>query len=392
MTIRIDGTNTTASPGITGTDTDTGLQFGSDEVTIVTGGNDRVEIDSSGNLKLQSSGNYMLTEGTTDAFSISTNGANGHLRITDEFNSTERLRIENSGKVGIGESSPNALLDVNSSTAGNEVLRLEGNYTASGDVTLTNWRRNGGAVSAAFQYHDSLTAMSIGTTTGHSFALRTNDSERMRINANGTVDMDVAGTYQGKQTEAHYTNNNFSNQWIQYIQHTGTSPYGITIRYKGTNVAPNNNSNDYIHCEDFNANRFSVRSNGSVDSAANSYGGYSDIKLKENIVDAPSQWSDLKDIKVRNFNFTEESGLNGGKFLGVIAQEVELVSAGLVSDIPDRDEDNQPTGTSTKSVKYSVLYMKAIKALQEAMERIETLETQNSSLEARLTALEGGAS
>ena len=180
MTIRIDGTNTTASPGITGTDTDTGLQFGSDEVTIVTGGNDRVEIDSSGNLKLQSSGNYMLTEGTTDAFSISTNGANGHLRITDEFNSTERLRIENSGKVGIGESSPNALLDVNSSTAGNEVLRLEGNYTASGDVTLTNWRRNGGAVSAAFQYHDSLTAMSIGTTTGHSFALRTNDTERMR--------------------------------------------------------------------------------------------------------------------------------------------------------------------------------------------------------------------
>jgi len=29
--------------------------------------------------------------------------------------------------------------------------------------------------------------------------------------------------------------------------------------------------------------------------------------------------------------------------------------------------------------------------LQEAMARIETLETQNASLEARLTALEGGA-
>jgi len=34
--------------------------------------------------------------------------------------------------------------------------------------------------------------------------------------------------------------------------------------------------------------------------------------------------------------------------------------------------------------------MKSVKALQEAMERIETLETQNASLEARLTALEGG--
>ena len=32
--------------------------------------------------------------------------------------------------------------------------------------------------------------------------------------------------------------------------------------------------------------------------------------------------------------------------------------------------------------------MKAIKALQEAMERIEQLETKNTNLEARLTALE----
>ena len=34
-----------------------------------------------------------------------------------------------------------------------------------------------------------------------------------------------------------------------------------------------------------------------------------------------------------------------------------------------------------KSVKYSILYMKAIKALQEAMERIETLEAKVTALE-----------
>jgi len=34
--------------------------------------------------------------------------------------------------------------------------------------------------------------------------------------------------------------------------------------------------------------------------------------------------------------------------------------------------------------------MKAVKALQEAMERIETLEAQHAQLDARLTALEGG--
>ena len=50
MTIRIDGTNTTANPGITGTDTDTGLQFGTDEVSIVTGGEEQVKVDSNGRL------------------------------------------------------------------------------------------------------------------------------------------------------------------------------------------------------------------------------------------------------------------------------------------------------------------------------------------------------
>ena len=34
-----------------------------------------------------------------------------------------------------------------------------------------------------------------------------------------------------------------------------------------------------------------------------------------------------------------------------------------------------------KSVKYSVLYMKAVKALQEAIERIETLEAKVQTLE-----------
>jgi hypothetical protein len=123
---------------------------------------------------------------------------------------------------------------------------------------------------------------------------------------------------------------------------------------------------------------FQVTSNGNVANTNNAYGAISDIKLKENIVDASSQWDDLKALQVRNYNFKEGQTHTQ---IGLIAQEVEQVSPGLVSESPDLDEEGNDLGTVTKSVNYSVLYMKAVKALQEAMERIEVLEAKVNALE-----------
>ena len=117
-----------------------------------------------------------------------------------------------------------------------------------------------------------------------------------------------------------------------------------------------------------------IEGDGDLKNTNNSYGAISDQKLKENIVDASSQWVDIKTLQVRRYNFKEETGYNTHTQIGLVAQEVELVSPGLVNESPDRDEDGNDLGTVTKSVNYSVLYMKAVKALQEAMERIETLE------------------
>jgi len=125
---------------------------------------------------------------------------------------------------------------------------------------------------------------------------------------------------------------------------------------------------------------FIVYSNGNVENTNNSYTGISDIKLKENIVDANSQWNDLKALQVRKYNFKEGQTHTQ---IGLIAQEVELVSPGLVTESPDRDAEGNDLGTVTKSVNYSVLYMKAVKALQEAMERIEQLEAKVAALEAQ---------
>ena len=59
--------------------------------------------------------------------------------------------------------------------------------------------------------------------------------------------------------------------------------------------------------------------------------------------------------------------------LGLIEEtspsEFEIENCGIAED------------DTVKGVKYSVLYMKAIKCLQEAMEKIETLETKVTALE-----------
>ena len=51
-----------------------------------------------------------------------------------------------------------------------------------------------------------------------------------------------------------------------------------------------------------------------------------------------------------------------------------------MDEVFDKDSDGKLLETSIKSVKYSVLYMKAIKCLQEAQARIETLEAEVNAL------------
>jgi len=112
---------------------------------------------------------------------------------------------------------------------------------------------------------------------------------------------------------------------------------------------------------------------GSFTNATNSYGSLSDETLKENIVSATSQWDDIQALEVKNYSLISD-GLDAPNMIGVIAQDLE---ASGMSGLVITDED-----TGKKTVKYSVLYMKAVKALQEAMDRIETLETKVAALEA----------
>jgi hypothetical protein len=128
--------------------------------------------------------------------------------------------------------------------------------------------------------------------------------------------------------------------------------------------------------------RFVVFPSGNVQNSNNSYGAISDQKLKENIADAGSQWDDIKAIRVRKYSLIADSETTANR-LGVVAQELEASGmSGLVEEYTDLGPNDEDLGTTTKGVKYSVLYMKAIKALQEAMTKIEDLEARVATLEA----------
>jgi hypothetical protein len=165
----------------------------------------------------------------------------------------------------------------------------------------------------------------------------------------------------------------------------GTGAGGIVAKAPGAGDANFLSESDTIGFHFYGigaaSKQFYVENDGDVRNSNNSYGAISDQKLKQDIEDAASQWQDIKSIQVRKFRFktNPEEALH----IGLIAQEVEQVSPGLVDELLDRDEEGNETGDVTKSVKYSVLYMKAIKALQEAMERIETLEAKVTALESK---------
>ena len=97
-----------------------------------------------------------------------------------------------------------------------------------------------------------------------------------------------------------------------------------------------------------------------------------------------------KAIKVRNFKKTEDVLQYGDKAweqIGVVAQELEesgmdkLVREHPADEFEIAQNEDINEGDMVKSVVYSIIYMKAIKALQEAMEKIETLETKVETLE-----------
>jgi hypothetical protein len=139
--------------------------------------------------------------------------------------------------------------------------------------------------------------------------------------------------------------------------------------------------------------KFYVQRDGSAYNSTGVYGTISDGTLKQDIVDATSQWDDIKNIKFRKYRMIADvqADPNAPHLLGVVAQELEESNMHGLVETPTQED-----GTKlTKQVKLSVLQMKGMKALQEAMIRIEEqqilITAQQSTIQSltdRITALE----
>jgi hypothetical protein len=222
ITSGVFASGTAGAPSVSVGTTDNGIYSpGTDQVAVATNGTGRLFVDAAGGVTIPNrfviglannvgglSEATITTGGVFNTSRLLDGSTNPYLQTGAEvgivyFNAdgssipatvfrtggTERLRITSAGLVGIGTASVNALLEVNNSTAGGEVQRIEGNYDGSGSVTLTNWRRAGGSVAAALKYNDdsSPLCMSIGTTTSHEFRIRTADTDAITIDTSQRV-------------------------------------------------------------------------------------------------------------------------------------------------------------------------------------------------------------
>ena len=202
-------------------------------------------------------------------------------------------------------------------------------------------------------------------------------TERARITSGGYFKASNSGSYSQYSLATalhHFESNTGAELTAAFINSTATSPYGVIIRYTGS--APNNTGNEFLIGADSTTNRFVFRSNGGLANYSANNVNLSDINTKKDISPVADTWNCLKEWEIVNFRYKDQpddADLN----LGVIAQQVAESCPEVITVFQEATED-QP---EKLGVKEQQMYWMAIKALQEAQVRIETLEAKVAALE-----------
>ena len=408
----VDGTDYTATNGTSITLTNAAEN--GDEVVVVS----YASFQTSDTVSASAGGTF-AGDVTVDN-SLTVGGSFTSLGIDDNATSTA-MTLDSSGFVGINEQNPQAPLHITRND-NSDFIRLECTDGDASEGPQMHFYRNSATPADSddigvikFQGNNSvgdkinyvelkaeINETSLGNEDGRvKFVIQKDGAQRnvVQIGSDGVVFNQDSVDYDfrvesnsntnmfsvdGATNQVKIGNSTAAGGGTANLSLTGSSTFRAADIDRPTSTASAHIVNFYSNVGGTNTNVAVVECSGDLENVNNRYTGLSDERLKQDIVDANSQWDDIKALQVRKYRFknhVETMGDDASVQLGVIAQELEASGMnGLVKTKPMNEDD--PDGPDRKSVAYSVLYMKAVKALQEAMERIETLEAKVSALEA----------
>jgi hypothetical protein len=242
----------------------------------------------------------------------------------------ERMRIDSSGNVGIGTTSPNGILELKST--GNTNFFITAGNTSASQVVLGDT--------------DDIDVGKIAYSHNvNSMEFIVNASERMRINSSGDVLIGLTATPTSNQG-------------------------GISMTQDGVIFTSRTSDATLAHLSFHNTNGQvgTIKTAGS----STSFNTSSDYRLKENVSYDFDATTRLKQLKPARFNFIADADTTVD---GFIAHEVQSIVPEAISGEKDAvDENGNP---EYQGIDQSKLVPLLVKTIQELEARITTLEANN---------------
>lgn len=274
---------------------------------------------------------------------------------------SERVRVDSSGNVGIGTSSPASRLNIATGASTSCTMRFTANNTGTGAgdrgrLDFYSADNSGNAYQLGYMDYDR--ADGTGTASYIAWASRVSGTvaERMRINSSGKILFNTT------------TQNNNEQVGMVYSSNAGV---GFSIKDSSAQ-----NGNTFVEFRNGATVAGTITSNGTT---TMTYGSASDYRLKENLVPLTGALAKLGSLQPKVGNWK----VDGSEFVGFVAHELQEVFPDAVVGEKDRvDADGNPLHQMVDTGSASIIATLTA-AIQEQQALITALTARIEALEAK---------